>query len=173
MVREMSLTGFKRPVYFNQGFIPVTGSFFRFHYAGRAKPAGVKNFFAGRSMKRSKEITLVLIASASFVSCSSPPSDTHRELYANREKCVEDWGSEDRCEQQSGGRYWGPRYYYYGGRPFYFPRNTDNPVPLGGEGKFSHLSPGMKSLNSSATFSSPHISRGGFGRIGSFFHGGS
>jgi hypothetical protein len=31
----------------------------------------------------------------------------------------------------------------------------------------------MASLNSAGTFSSPHISRGGFGRIGSFFRGGS
>jgi hypothetical protein len=44
---------------------------------------------------------------------------------------------------------------------------------MGGEGRFSQVSPGMKSLNSSGTFSSPHITRGGFGRIGSFFRGGS
>jgi hypothetical protein len=124
-------------------------------------------------MKRSKEITLVLIASASLVSCGSPSPETHRELYANREKCQEDWGSEDRCEEQRGGRVWGPRYVYTGGRPFYFPRNSETPVPMGGEGKFSQVSPGMKSLNSSGTFSTPHITRSGFGRIGSFLRGGS
>lgn len=124
-------------------------------------------------MKRSKEISLILIASASFVSCGAPSSETHRELYANRQKCQEDWGSEDRCEEQREGRYYGPRYIYSGGRPFYYPRNSEKPVPLGQQGQFSRLSPGMKSLNSSGTFTTSHISRGGFGRIGSFFSGGS
>jgi uncharacterized protein YgiB involved in biofilm formation len=124
-------------------------------------------------MKRSKEITLVLLASASLVSCGPQTQETKREIYPNRAKCVEDWGREDQCEEQAGGRYYGPHYFYSRGRPYYYPRGKDNPAPLGGEGKFSHLSPGLRSGNASGSLSTSHISRGGFGRIGSFFKGGS
>jgi hypothetical protein len=41
-------------------------------------------------MKRSKEITLVLLAAVSLVSCGSQSQKTHRGIHANREKLVED-----------------------------------------------------------------------------------
>jgi uncharacterized protein YgiB involved in biofilm formation len=124
-------------------------------------------------MKRSKEITLILIASASLAACGPSSQDTRREIYASREKCVEDWGSEDDCDQQSGGSYHGPHYFYRGGVPYYYRRGADQAQPLGAANKFSRLAPGTASLNSSGSLTTSHMTRGGFGRIGSFFRAGS
>ena len=125
-------------------------------------------------MKRSKQITLVLIASASLVACGPSTQDTRREIYGTREKCVEDWGSGDDCEQQPGsGYYHGPHYYYRSGVPYVFRRGSDQAQPANPAGRFSRLPPGALSLNSTGSLRTSHISRGGFGRIGSFFSSGS
>jgi uncharacterized protein YgiB involved in biofilm formation len=123
-------------------------------------------------MKRSKEITLILIASASLAACGPQSQDTRREIYASREKCQEDWGSGENCEQQ-GSYYQGPHYYYRGGNLYFFRRGFDQAQPDNPAAKFSHLPPGKPSLNSAGSFTTSHISRGGFGRIGSFFRSGS
>jgi len=124
-------------------------------------------------MKRSKEVVLVLIASASLAACGPDTQETRREVYASRDNCAEDWGG-DKCEEQAGGRgYWGPHYYYLGGRTYYFPRGSDNPVPAGQDVRFSSVPPGTRSARSLGTVTSSHIVRGGFGRTGSYHGSGS
>jgi hypothetical protein len=44
---------------------------------------------------------------------------------------------------------------------------------LGSSAKFSRLAPGTVSLNSAGSFTTSHMTRGGFGRIGSLFRAGS
>lgn len=124
-------------------------------------------------MKRSMEITLILIASASLTACGPSYQDTHRDIYPSRDKCQEDWGTGDDCEQQAGGTYQGPHYYYRGGSFYYFRRGSDQPQPAPDVARISHPSPATPSRNSSGFLSTSHISRGGFGRIGSFFRSGS
>jgi uncharacterized protein YgiB involved in biofilm formation len=125
-------------------------------------------------VKRSKEITLILIASASLAACGPSTQDTRREIYGTREKCLEDWGSEEDCEQQAGsGYYHGPHYFYRGGVPYVFRRGSDQSQPLHPAAGFSRLPAGMASLNSAGSLKTSHISRGGFGGIGAFFSGGS
>jgi uncharacterized protein YgiB involved in biofilm formation len=125
-------------------------------------------------MKRSKRIALTLLASASLAAygCSSEQA-THREIYSTREKCVEDWGGDDKCEEGDGGsHYVGPHYIFRGGYPYYFPRSGGDPVALGRDAKFSGIHPGMKSPQSAGTLSTS-VTRGGFGRSASLHSGGS
>jgi hypothetical protein len=125
-------------------------------------------------MKRSKEITLILIASASLAACGPSYQDTRRDIYPSREKCQEDWGTGDDCEQQPGGsNYHGPHYYYRSGGLYYFRRGVDQAQPAPNSAKLAHLSSGTPSLNSAGSFTTAHISRGGFGRIGSFLRSSS
>jgi uncharacterized protein YgiB involved in biofilm formation len=125
-------------------------------------------------LKRSREITLILIASASLVACGPSTQDTRREIYGTRDKCAEDWGSGDDCEQQAGsGYYHGPHYFYRGGVPYIFRRGADQAQPVNPAAGFSRFPPGTASPNSAGSFRTSHISRGGFGTIGSFFRGGS
>lgn len=118
-------------------------------------------------MKRSRTITLTLLASATVLltACGSDQTTT-RELYGNKQKCVEDWGSEDKCEQTSGGRYYGPHYYWHSGRPYYFPRGGGDPEPAR-SGHFSTLTQGSRSANSISSISGT-VSRGGLGSSSSF-----
>lgn len=122
-------------------------------------------------MKRSKEVALVLIATASLVACGPDTQSTRREYYASREKCQEDWGSDKCDEDPQRGIYTGPHYFYYGGHPYYFPRGSDTPVQAGSGMRISALSEGMRSANTLGTVSDSHIVRGGFGKS-SFSHGG-
>lgn len=126
-------------------------------------------------MKRSRTITLTLIATLSFglQGCSQKQA-TSRELYETKQKCIEDWGSEQDCEEDKNTRYYyGPHYFYSGGRPLYFPRGGDNPVPVGNHARFSGVPEGARSRHSTTRVTSTHISRGGFGRLGSFHGSGS
>ena len=100
-------------------------------------------------------------------------SSSRREIYASREKCLTDWGSEDSCDQKWEGSYHGPHYFCRGGVPYYYRRGGDQAQPLGAAAKFSRLAPGTASLNSSGSLTTSPITRGGFGRIGSFFRAGS
>jgi uncharacterized protein YgiB involved in biofilm formation len=124
-------------------------------------------------MKRSRAITLTLLASATVMltACGGNEQATTRELYRNKEKCVEDWGSEDKCEATANGRYHGPNYYWYGGRPYYFPRSGGDPQPTT-TGHMSNLTQGGRSSNSISSVSSS-VSRGGFGHSSSFHSSGS
>ena len=126
-------------------------------------------------MKRSKKIVLTLIASASLgaYGCSSEQA-THREIYASKEKCIEDWGTKENCEEDKKyGTYYGPHYYHSGGGIYYFSHGSDNAVRLGDNARFSSIKQGMKSPNSFSSFSSTKVTRGGFGRSSSFHGGGS
>jgi uncharacterized protein YgiB involved in biofilm formation len=126
-------------------------------------------------VKRSRTITLSLIATLSLglQGCSSKQA-TSRELYESKQKCIEDWGSEQECEEDKNTRYYyGPHYFYSGGRPLYFPRGSDDPVPVGNHAGFSKVAEGARSAHSTSRVTSTHISRGGFGRLGSFHGSGS
>ncbi|HMK43447.1 MAG TPA: hypothetical protein VK445_04860 [Dissulfurispiraceae bacterium] len=123
-------------------------------------------------MKRSRTITLTFLASATvFLTACSDDQATKRELYSTKERCVEDWGSEDNCEQTGSGRYHGPHYYWYSGRPYYFPRGGGDAQPAR-TGNFASLREGMSSSHSIGSISSS-VSRGGFGRSSSFHGSGS
>jgi hypothetical protein len=123
-------------------------------------------------MKKSGKIALTLIASACIVaSACSSEEKTQRNIYATKDACASDWGS-DQCEQdESRTRYYGPHYYYYGGRPWYFPRGYQTPV----ETRPSQGAYTMRAVTGSphamSSFSSSRTVRGGFG-YSSFFHGG-
>jgi uncharacterized protein YgiB involved in biofilm formation len=119
-------------------------------------------------MKRSRKITLTLIASISIAACGGTDEQaTKREIYKSKEECKEDWGGEENCEETvtTGGHrsYHGPHYFYSSGRPYYFPRGSETPMPAGSHMNFSGVSEGMSSAKSSGHVASTHITRGGFG----------
>lgn len=126
-------------------------------------------------MKRSKKIALTLIASISIgVSSCSQEQSTKREYYASKQRCAEDWGSDDKCEEDKNtpGYYYGPHYIYYRGYPHFFRPGGSEPEPLSAGAKFAAVPEGGRSLNSVRSVSSVHISRGIFGRAAGF-HGAS
>ncbi|HMK57047.1 MAG TPA: hypothetical protein VK448_10465 [Dissulfurispiraceae bacterium] len=123
-------------------------------------------------MKKSRKIALTLIASACIAaSACSSEQKTQRDVYASRDACANDWGS-DQCEQdQTGTRTYGPHYYFYGGRPWYFPRGYETPVETRpGQGAYN-IKQGLHSPNAVSSFAASRTTRGGFGGS-SFFHGG-
>jgi hypothetical protein len=72
-----------------------------------------------RRRKSSTRITLVLLGAAALAGCGADGDDgTRRDVYASKEDCVADWGSEQECapataqEHRSGGRaiWFGPTY---------------------------------------------------------------
>ncbi len=117
-------------------------------------------------MKRSHSISLVLIASASLVACGPDYQDTKREIYASRDKCEEDWGDPKNCEEETtptGRRYYGPRYFFSRGYPYYYPPGGRDPAPVQKDSGFSRLTEGAKSPRSLGSLSS-RVVRGGFGK---------
>lgn len=118
-------------------------------------------------MKRSRKITLTLIASISIAACGGDSEQaTRREIYKSKEECLKDWGDDDNCEEtySSGHRsYHGPHYFYSSGSPYYFRRGETSPTPVGSHMNFSRVGEGASSSFSSGRVSSTHISRGGFG----------
>jgi hypothetical protein len=127
-------------------------------------------------MKRSKKIALSLIASVSLTACSQEYTyqRTQREVYPTKEQCVEDWGDEQECEQDTATRrYYGPHYMFRSGYPYYYRSGSADPVPVSKDAKFARLSEGTRSPRSSGTLSSRHISRGGFGRSAALHGSGS
>jgi len=123
-------------------------------------------------MKRSRVISLTLLASATVLltACSSEQA-TKREVYQNKQKCVEDWGSDDKCEVTSSGHYYGPHYYWSSGRPYYYPHGGGTPE-LAQTGRISSLTQGGRSANSISSISGS-VSRGGFGHASSSHSSGS
>ncbi|MBF0519573.1 MAG: hypothetical protein HQK92_07615 [Nitrospirae bacterium] len=117
-------------------------------------------------MKRSKLISLVLITTATLLSCSDDTGllDTQREVYKTKEDCARDWNGTDNCEQRlAGGGYYGPSYFFYHGSSWYIPHGTDKPREMSKSMIFSQSSLGARSTHSTSTVSSSHIVRGGFG----------
>jgi uncharacterized protein YgiB involved in biofilm formation len=51
-----------------------------------------------KSRRSSGQITLVLISTAAFVSCSQQPATNTRDQYASLEDCAADWGRPEHCE---------------------------------------------------------------------------
>jgi hypothetical protein len=123
-------------------------------------------------MKKSRKIALALIASACIAaSACSSDQETKRDVYASKDACANDWGSGE-CEPNStGSGYYGPHYYFYGGRPWYFPRGYDTPVETRPAQGAYNMNPGLHSPNASSSIASTRTVRGGFGGS-SFFHGG-
>jgi uncharacterized protein YgiB involved in biofilm formation len=103
--------------------------------------------------KSSRQVTLVLLGAATLVACSQDDRMLHRDVYANRDDCVADWGDEVKCEQSpvtSQGAFHG--FYWYG--------------PAYRSGQFgSNPSDDGARPGSRAIFTS-HVSRGGFGSTG-------
>ena len=123
-------------------------------------------------MKRSGAITLTLLTSAAvLLTACSREQATKREVNPNKGKCVQDWGSEDKCESTTTGHYYGPHYYWNSGRPYYFPQGGGDPEPAR-TGHMSSLAPGGHSSNSISSISSS-VSRGGFGHSSSSHSSGS
>ena len=122
-------------------------------------------------MKKSRKIALSLIASACLAaSACSSDQETQRSVYSSKDACAKDWGS-DECEPAStGSHYYGPHYYFYGGRPWYFPRGYETPVETRpSQGAYS-MNPGMHAPGSASSIASTRTVRGGFG-ASSALHG--
>ncbi len=126
-------------------------------------------------MKRSKKIALTLMASVSIAAFScSEEQQAQREIYATKEQCVRDWSAGDECERDvSSNRYFGPRYFFYGGYPHYYRSGGTELVPVSKDANFSNVKPGMRSPHSIGSFAVTHVSRGGFGKSSAFHGGGS
>jgi hypothetical protein len=131
------------------------------------------------SMKKSRKIALTLIASACLMasSCGDSEKKTERQLYSSKEACEKDWDSKDCVFEQRDKRYYGPHYYFVGGRTWYYPSGYYNPVETRpGQGAFNlkpnTTSAGAVSRISSSRSTSSSSSRGGFGSS-SASHGGS
>lgn len=107
-------------------------------------------------------------------SCNSE-QETRRDIYASKEDCAKDWGNDD-CEttqiSSSAHGFYGPHYYYSGGRPWYYPIGQDTPIETRPSQGAYRNSPESNSSHSLTTFHSSKPLRGGFGHFSSF-HGGS
>lgn len=126
-------------------------------------------------MKKSRKIALTLIASACIIAsgCGDDEKKTERQLYSSKEACAKDWDSKDCDYNQTERRYYGPHYFFYGGRTMYYPSGYNNPVETR-PGQGAHLlKPGATSSGAISRISSSKTSsRGGFGSS-SHSHGSS
>lgn len=106
-------------------------------------------------LRRSSQVTLVLIGVASVAACSR--TEERHDVYNNREDCLADWGNKpEDCKpatewrHASSGFWYGPTYpVHYG----FF----------GGRGWSSSGGGGAHAIGSSGGSSGSSISRGGFG----------
>jgi uncharacterized protein YgiB involved in biofilm formation len=119
-----------------------------------------------RTRRRSSRITLVLIGTAALVACSDS-TPQHRDVYASKQDCVQDWGDENKCDaapasagtgtgrsHTGGGYFWGP---IYSGLSH---RNGTSAITSSSIGSGSGS---RASGNGSRAIGSSSISRGGFG----------
>jgi len=113
-----------------------------------------------RRRKSSIAITLTLAGTVTLASCSDESSRV-RDIYATKADCVHDWGDENRCEAEKQGTGSGAHGGSSGGSRYYGPEYSSN----GGRESAATTRPGSRAIGSS-------VSRGGFGSLGSFFHGG-
>lgn len=120
-------------------------------------------------MKRSKLISLNIIASVFLLTSCDSGVETKQELYANKQNCADDWGVEN-CKESTQGRYSGPYYYFHRGYPYYFPHAGGDPRQVV-TGSMAKATPATVSQRS-VTTTRGTVSRGGFGRSSSF-HGSS
>jgi uncharacterized protein YgiB involved in biofilm formation len=125
-------------------------------------------------MKKSRRIVLTLIASACIAAagCSDSEQKTERQVYDSAEACQKDWGAGE-CETvKDQKRYYGPHYYFIGGRPWYYPTGYSTPVETRPNMGASTLKPGALSSSAVSHVSASRVSRGGFGSS-SHAHGAS
>jgi uncharacterized protein YgiB involved in biofilm formation len=115
-----------------------------------------------RPRRSSARVTLVLLGAAALASCGHE-STLRRDLYANKEDCLKDWGDELKCAEQpapaqggSAGGYHGG--YWYG--PFYRSGSFGSSSTGMPHGTVDAARPGSHAIATS------HISRGGFGAGG-------
>jgi uncharacterized protein YgiB involved in biofilm formation len=115
-----------------------------------------------RPRKSSARVTLVLLGAAALASCGQQESTLRRDLYANKEDCLKDWGDELKCAEQAapastgtGGYHGG---YWYG--PFYRSGQFGSSSVSRPHGTVDSARPGSHAVGTS------HISRGGFGASG-------
>jgi len=119
-------------------------------------------------MKKSRKIVLTLVASACIVAagCGSDEKQTERQVYNSKEACASDWDSAN-CEYAANEkRYYGPHYYFVGGRPWFYPSGYHNPVETRPGQGANFLKPGATSpwaVSRISTSMSSSSSRGGFG----------
>lgn len=113
-----------------------------------------------RQRRSSARVTLVLLGAAALAACSQEDDTLRRDVYANREDCVQDWGDELKCEKAPASAYtpgfrsgywFGPS--YHSGQYGSVPRNEPS-------GTISQSRPGSHSVATS------HVSHGGFGASG-------
>ncbi|MEO5357623.1 MAG: hypothetical protein H7844_10040 [Nitrospirae bacterium YQR-1] len=117
-------------------------------------------------MKRSKLISLVLLASTTLVACSEDRGSrtTSREVYKTREDCIRDWDRADNCQRRmTGGGYQGPHYFFYGGNSYYIPPGSEKPQPMSSSMVHHSETLGSRRSHSISTHETTHIVRGGFG----------
>ena len=124
-------------------------------------------------MKRSRSVALTILASACLIAGCAEEQKTERDLYADKEKCEQDWGSAECEPARTGGGYYGPHYYYFGGRPWYFPFGRNEPVAARPDQAISRVQSGSRAPGAVASTSSSRTLRGGFGGLSSFHGGGS
>ena len=111
---------------------------------------------ATRPRKSSSRVTLVLLGAAALASCGQQESALRRDLYANKEDCLKDWGDELKCAEQPAPAHSGYHGgYWYG--PFYRSGDYGSSSIGRPHGTVDSARPGSHALGTS------HISRGGFG----------
>jgi uncharacterized protein YgiB involved in biofilm formation len=100
-------------------------------------------------MRKSSRVTLVLVGIAALAGCNRAP-DPQREVYKSREDCLSDWGNKpEDCTPATEPTHAAQHFWYGPILPGYY-----------GSGGWSSA----RSLGTtSATGSSSHITRGGFG----------
>lgn len=131
-------------------------------------------------MKRSHEVALWMLGAGLGVAMLSEDKaieQLKQDRYASKADCVQDWGSEENCREDSasashasgssGGGYYGPRYYW--------DRSEGRPVIVTDSGKHQPMPsarPGGNALSHSVgSVNAGTVTRGGFGHF-SFHSGG-
>ena len=114
---------------------------------------------ATRPRKSSARVTLVLLGAAALAACGQDESTLRRDLYANKEDCLKDWGDELKCAEQAGPARSSSGGYWYG--PFYRSGACGSSSASRPHGTVDSARPGSHAVGTS------HTSRGGFGASGS------
>jgi uncharacterized protein YgiB involved in biofilm formation len=112
-----------------------------------------------RPRKSSARVTLVLLGAAALAACGQQDEAMRRDVYANKDDCIKDWGDDLQCDPQvaSAPTAGGPHLFWLGpayGPGYWRPR----PGPAGDA--VGDARPGSRAIGSSA------VSRGGFGGSG-------
>jgi uncharacterized protein YgiB involved in biofilm formation len=135
-------------------------------------------------MKRSHEVVLWMLGTLGFTAMYSEEKTIEQlkqDYYTSKADCVQDWGDEENCKEDTkptytsggggggggGGRYNGPRYYW--------DRSEGHPVIVTDSGKHQPIPtahPGGNALSHSvSSLNAGSVTRGGFGHF-SFRSGG-